>query len=148
MSDSSGEGLRRAMQEAAALREQPPSGHEDAFEALTFSLSGEWYAFPLGDLVEIVGGAEPTPIPFTPPFVAGVMNHRGAIVPVVDLRKVFGLPVHFRREAGRVVLVRSGDSVVAFQADSISDIVEISRRALEPPLSTMEKASGAVRRKR
>jgi purine-binding chemotaxis protein CheW len=139
VSDSSGEGLRRAFERAGAQREAAASAPAaEGVRALTFTLSGEWHAFRLSDLVEIVGGVEPTPLPFAPPFILGVVNHRGAIVPVVDLRRAFGLPVHFRRGVGRTVLVRHGGTTIGFVADSISSIVTLDPASIGPPLETME----------
>lgn len=139
MSDASGEGLRRAFERAGAERQAAAAAPlAEGIRVLTFSLSGEWHAFRLTDLVEIVGGVEPTPLPFAPPFILGVVNHRGAIVPVIDLRRAFSLPVHFRRGAGRTVLVRHAGTTIGFVADAISSIVALDPATIGPPLDTME----------
>ncbi len=136
---SGGEDLRRAFERVAAAREAPDQKvAAEGVRVLTFVLSGELHAFRLTDLVEVVGSVEPTPIPFAPPHVPGVVNHRGAIVPVVDLRRAFGLQVHYRRESGRTILVRHGDAIVGFLADAIAAIRSIPATAIEPPLATME----------
>lgn len=140
MSESTGEGLRQAFEKAAAQRALDAAGVvEETLQVLTFTLGDEWYGFRLPELVEIIGGVEPTPIPFTQPFIPGVINHRGSIVTVVDLKKVFGLPGRYRKETGRIVLVTSSEVVVGFQADQISDIVSITPSQLEPPLTTIER---------
>jgi purine-binding chemotaxis protein CheW len=140
MVEPSGEGLRRAFEKVAAAREEvTESRAEQALQILSFTLSEEWYGFRLPSLVEIIGGVDPTPIPFTPPFIPGVINHRGTIVSVVDLKKVFGLPSRYRREKGRVILVGSKGAVVGFQVDSISDVIDVTESQIEPPLSTIEK---------
>jgi purine-binding chemotaxis protein CheW len=139
MSDASGAGRRRAFEEARRRDEADEElVAEETFQALTFQLGGEWYGFHLADLVEIIGGVDATPIPFTADHVAGVINHRGTVVPVVDLKKVFGLPGRYRRGGGRIVLVSSEGLVVGFTADEISAIVTAPREQLEPPLSTIE----------
>lgn len=139
-----GDDLRRAFEEASRTeRDQADSTVEETVQVLTFSLADEWYGFRLRDLVEIIGGAEPTPIPFTPPYVPGVINHRGSIVSVVDLKHVFGLPGRYRQDTARTVLVQSDGMVVGFQADDISDVVEVPARAIEAPLSTMERVKAA-----
>lgn len=141
MSESTGDGLRQAFEKVAHRRAQEEVQQvEETVQVVSFALSEEWYGFRLQSLVEIIGGVDPTPIPFTPAYIPGVINHRGAIVTVVDLKKVFGLPPRHRAEkAGRIVLVRSGDSVVGFQADAISDVVAIREDQIEPPLSTIER---------
>jgi purine-binding chemotaxis protein CheW len=153
MSDASAEGLRRAFEGAVGRRAGETAEAEEAIQVLSFSLADEWYGFRLADMVEILGGADPTPIPFTPPFIPGVINHRGSIVTVVDLKKVFGLPTRYRRETGRIVLIRAGDTVIGVEADAISDIVPVRRSEIEPPMSTIEKVKagmieGCVRRPR
>lgn len=138
MSDASGEGLRKAFERAAAQREAAAAlPAAERVHLITFHVSGEWYAFRLTDLVEIVGGGEPTPIPFAPPFILGVINHRGAIVPVVDLRRALGLPIHYRRGSFRTVLVRDGATTIGFQADAIASIEALDPSAIEAPFSTM-----------
>ena len=87
--------------------------------------------------MEIIGGVRPTPIPFTPDCITGVINHRGTVVAVVDLKRVFGLRGGARGE--RMVLVQSEGTVVSFEADEISDILVHPVAAVEPPLSTIEK---------
>jgi purine-binding chemotaxis protein CheW len=140
MSESSGEGLRRAFQKVAADREQQAEVRaEQGLQILSFTLSDEWYGFRLTSLVEIIGGVDPTPIPFTPAFIPGVINHRGSIVSVVDMKKVFGLATRYRREKGRVILVGSKGAVVGFQVDAISDVIDVTESQIEPPLSTIEK---------
>jgi len=140
MSDASGEDLRRAFDEARrrGTADDEHAG-EASLQAMTFRLGGEWYGFHLADLIEIIGGVDITPIPFTAEHVAGVINHRGSVVPVVDLKRVFGLAGRFRRGVGRIVLVASEAQVVGFTADEISAIVTAPVSDLEPPLSTIER---------
>ena len=84
-------------------------------------------------------------------LVVGLLNHRGAAVPVVDLKHVFGLPGRYRRDLGRIVLVSSEGILVGFEADAMSDVLTVPRSEIEPPLSTIEKIKaeyieGCVRR--
>jgi purine-binding chemotaxis protein CheW len=65
---------------------------QDAQEALVFSLGDERYAFPTGQVAEVRPLGRLTPLPGAPAFVAGLINVRGRIVPVLDLRPLFGLP--------------------------------------------------------
>ena len=140
MAESTGEALRQAFERAAGKRQGDDEDlADDAVPILTFSLADEWYGFRLRDLVEIIGGVEPTPIPYTADFIPGLINHRGTVVGVVDLKRVFGLAGRYRRDTGRIVLVRYDEVVVGFQADAISDIVSVTSAAIEPPLSTIER---------
>lgn len=153
MIDPTTEGLRAAFGDAQARAGRPEGTREDVAQVLTFALADEWYGFRLADLVEILGSTEPTPLPFMPPFIPGVINHRGSVVVVIDLKKVFGLHSRYRKDLARVVLVRHGKTVLGIEADAISEIVSISPSQLEPPPATMEKVkaeyiAGCVRRPR
>jgi purine-binding chemotaxis protein CheW len=142
MSDPSTEGLRKAFMGAPSTAASGAIGPADAVSVLTFRLSGEWYGLRLTDLIEVIGGVDPTPVPFTPAWLVGVIHHRGSIVPLVDLRRAFGLPVHFRRDAGRIVLMRAADSVIGLQVDEISDVVQLAP-PLDAVLASMEPARAA-----
>jgi purine-binding chemotaxis protein CheW len=71
----------------------PAEAPADAFEILAFDLGTERYAFPSDQVREIRALAGLTPLPATPAFLAGLINVRGRIVPVLDLRPLFGLPL-------------------------------------------------------
>ena len=153
MADPTTEGMRKAFADVAS-GEGPAGGRlEETIQVLSFALADEWYGLRLAALVEIIGGVEPTPIPYTPAFIPGVINHRGSIVAVVDLKKVFGLPQRYRKDVGRIILARAGGTVVGFEADELSDIVTIPVSQVEPPLATIEKVKaefieGCIRRPR
>jgi len=77
---------------AAALAAVPPSPRPaDAFEALQFSLGEECYAFPSGQVSEVRQLEQLTALPSAPAFVAGLVNVRGRVVPVLDPRPLFGV---------------------------------------------------------
>lgn len=83
--------LARRAEMLAAL--PPPEASPDAFEALVFALGEERYAFPSRQVREVRSLDGLTALPGTPSFVAGLVNVRGRVVPVLDLRPLFGLPV-------------------------------------------------------
>jgi purine-binding chemotaxis protein CheW len=98
---------------AEALAEMAPGEdqHDDTLEALVFALGHELYALPATQVHEVrpLGGL--TPLPGTPPFLAGLINVRGRIVPVVDLRPILGIASDACSPSMSVVLVsyRSAD---------------------------------------
>ena len=77
------EALARPLQERQTLAEP--------LELLVFSLAGERYAVDTAHVQDVVPLREITPLPCTPSFVLGVVNHRGRILPVLDFRRLFGL---------------------------------------------------------
>ncbi|MBI3977188.1 MAG: chemotaxis protein CheW [Chloroflexi bacterium] len=78
----------------AEILARPPAAEQpaDAFEALVFALGDERYAFPSVQVREVRLLEGLTPLPGAPAFVAGLINVRGRVVPVLDLRPIFGVP--------------------------------------------------------
>lgn len=100
-------------------------------EYLTFRLGGEGYGIALAAIQEIRGYQPPTRIAGAPADVCGVLNLRGEIVPVVDLRLRFGLPAHVDASTVIVVVnVRAG--TVGVVVDSVADAIDLASRDLRP----------------
>ncbi len=104
---------------------------------LTFMLSGEEYGVDILTVQELRGWEETTPIPNTPSFVLGVINLRGVVVPIVDLRDRFGLE---RMEYGPttvVIIVKvqaSGkERVLGIVVDAVSEVYDINKQDMQPP---------------
>lgn len=116
-----------------------PSGREDAgavpknsAEYLTFRLGAEEYGIDILRVQEIRSYEEPTRIANAPPFFKGVVNLRGVIVPVVDLRLKFGCE-HAEYDAFTVVIVLNVHGrVVGAVVDSVSDVLELAAEQIRP----------------
>jgi purine-binding chemotaxis protein CheW len=93
---------------------------------------------------EIVRQAEVTPVPASPPALAGLMNLRGRIVPVIDLRALLGLPATTELASAIHVIVRDGDEPVSLLADRIADVHRADDDALEPLPATVGPPHTAV----
>ncbi|MBS0198687.1 MAG: chemotaxis protein CheW [Planctomycetes bacterium] len=112
-------------------------GNHDKF--LTFCLGREEYGLPILAVREIIGLIDVTPLPQTPSYVKGVINLRGKIIPVIELRAKFGLPtVAYTAETCILVVeVESEEGAGAFQlgiiVDSVREVLDISRSNIEPP---------------
>lgn len=107
---------------------------EENLQYLTFNLAGESYGIDILRVQEIRGWVPVTKVPNAPAFVRGVMNLRGAIVPVVDLRLRFGLEsVEYTKiTVVIVVTVRSephGDRIIGMVVDGVSDVLNINNAA-------------------
>lgn len=110
----------------------------DADQFLTFMLDGEEYGLDILRVQEIKGWDTVTSIPNTPEYIRGVINLRGTIVPIIDLRRRFGLEA---KEYGptTVVIVLRVDSadgrsrVMGIVVDAVSDVYNISEDDLKPP---------------
>ena len=103
-----------------------------ACEYLTFTLGSEEYAIDILKVQEIRGYEPPTLIANAPPFIKGVINLRGIIVPVVDLRIKFNLSRIDYTPFTVVIILNIVGRVVGVVVDSVSDVVSLSRVQIRP----------------
>ncbi len=102
---------------------------------LTFSLAGEEYGIGILKVKEIIGMMPVTPVPQTPLFVKGVINLRGKVIPVLDLRLKFGMEEIDYTERTTIIVVEvgleSGLVEIGIVVDSVSEVVNIKEEAIE-----------------
>lgn len=121
--------MLQAAQTTAAL-ESEESGF--AQELLTFTLGAEEYAIDILKVQEIRGYEEPTRIANSPPFIKGVVNLRGTIVPIVDMRLRFGCSSAEYNSFTVVIILNVKNRVVGVVVDSVSDVLEMPSEAVKP----------------
>lgn len=117
----------------------PATGTQTGFAAgkfLSFQLSKEEYGIAILKVREIIGMVDVTPLPRTPDFVRGVVNLRGRIIPVIDLRRKFGMqPAEFTNETCIVVVDVGRDAESAFRVgcivDTVSEVLTIGAEHFE-----------------
>lgn len=113
-------------------------GDSNAHKYLTFCLSNEQYGIEILRVREIIGLIAITPLPRTPDFVKGVMNLRGRIIPIIDLRRRFGLPdAEITKETCIIVVdATQGESseqnLTGVVVDSVREVQDIPPEAVEP----------------
>lgn len=104
---------------------------------LTFNLSGESYAIGILAIKEIIEYRPPTAVPTMPASARGVINLRGAVVPVLDPMARFGLPASTVGKRSCIVIVevvlREERQVVGVLVDAVSEVLEIPASDIEPP---------------
>jgi len=110
------------------------AGDEDsvASEYLTFTLGSEEYAIDILKVQEIRGYEKPTLIANAPPFIKGVINLRGIIVPVVDLRIKFNLGTIEYTPFTVVIILNVARRVIGVVVDSVSDVISLTRSQIRP----------------
>jgi purine-binding chemotaxis protein CheW len=101
-------------------------------QQLTFSLAGEEYGADILSVREIRGWSRVTRIPQTPSYLLGVLNLRGAIVPVMDLRLRFGLEREAYDQNTVVIIVAVVERLFGIVVDAVSDVVDIDLAAIKP----------------
>jgi purine-binding chemotaxis protein CheW len=99
---------------------------------LTFSLGPEEYGVEILKVQEIRGFSAVTPIPNTPDYVKGVMNLRGTIVPVIDLRLRLGMPPIDYNQFTVIIVMTVGPKIVGAIVDGVSDVLGIARGDVQP----------------
>ena len=123
-----------ARQELAAARHLAAAG--EAHQYLTFALSGEMYSVGILNVKEIIEYGNLTEIPMMPAFIRGVINLRGAVVPVVDLAARFGGQQSQIGKRSCIVIVemRQDDSKqdLGIMVDAVSEALEIPGSEIEP----------------
>lgn len=87
-----------------------------------FIVGAVHYAIDIAKVREIVNPLTITPLPHTPPEIAGVADHRGEVVPVIDLRVRFGLPAAEARRGTKWILVESGQHPVGLIVDAVTEV--------------------------
>ncbi len=108
-------------------------GNKDQHEYLTFTLGDEEYGIDILRVQEIKGYSAVTPIPNAPPHLKGVMNLRGTVVPVVDLRVKFGMPSQPYDRFTVVIMVMVDARVVGLVVDAVSDVLNVADDEKVPP---------------
>ena len=109
----------------------------DYLEVLEFLLAHETYAIETMFVREVYPMTELTPLPCTPVFVFGLINVRGQILTVIDMKKFFDLPEKGITNLNKVIMVRKDAMELGILVDEIIGIRNLPVSELQPPLSTM-----------
>jgi len=113
------------------------AGSSLSAQYLTFLLDREHYAIEIRRIREVLAYVPPTKVPRTPPFMVGVINLRGQVVPVVDLRQKLGLSsTQTTRDTCIIILevaIDGDTTVVGALADAVEEVVEIAPEQVAPP---------------
>lgn len=110
-----------------------------------FKVADAEYVLPASEVLFMEAWTGATRVPGAAPHVAGLVQLRGRVLPVVDLRVRFGLPSG-ERPGARVVVVRHGERTVGLLADSAREVIGLDASALQPPPEVvLHQASGMVR---
>jgi purine-binding chemotaxis protein CheW len=104
----------------------------DQLQLVTFDVAGEEFAVDILAVREINRMMTLTRVPNSPPEVEGVINLRGKIIPVIDLRRRFGLTQSDHSQDSRIVVVEVNERVVGFIVDRVHEVLRIQKSIVEP----------------
>jgi purine-binding chemotaxis protein CheW len=116
------------------------SGRSGELQIVVCELADEHYGLDIAKVYEIIRNQPITPVPRAPEFVKGVINLRGRIIPVVDLRHRFGMPEAVPTKETRIVVAESSGTRVGLVVDSVSEVLLLALDSVE---RTPEVAAGA-----
>jgi purine-binding chemotaxis protein CheW len=108
-------------------------GGSDQLQLVTFSIGGEEFGVEILKVQEIVRSMEMTRVPNAPDFVEGVVNLRGRVIPIIDMRKRFGLERKEHDSRTRIIVIDMNGVVTGFVVDSVSEVLRLPRNTIEPP---------------
>lgn len=126
--------LERTRQWATAVEEEQADGWLDV---LSFSISGELYAIESEHVAEVLPLAQYTPLPGTPAYVLGIVNVRGHIVSLLDLRVLFELPISGLSDKNFMLILRNSEMEFALLIDRVLGITRIRQEALQGELANL-----------
>jgi purine-binding chemotaxis protein CheW len=112
-------------------------------QLVVFDLAEEAYGVDIGAVREIIRIMDITRVPKTPEFVEGIINLRGKVIPVVDLRRRFSLPVSEENKENRIVVVDIGGQDIGVVVDAVTEVLRISSDSVEPPSAVITTADSA-----
>jgi purine-binding chemotaxis protein CheW len=111
-------------------------------QIITFNVGKEDYGVGIQIVKEVIRQREITRLPKAPAFVKGVINLRGDVIPVIDLREKFGLEEEEFTDKTRVIVVEVDRKSIGMIVDSVSHVVRLSRGQIEPPPPLVGGVSG------
>jgi len=116
---------------------------EEEFRVCLFSIGEDTYAIPVELLTEIIISQKIFPVPTTPPHVLGVINLRGNIVPIVDIRPALSLPQ--QTVAGQIAIVKQGPILLGIVVDNVSEVVGVTKSGVQSIPADFGARAGANR---
>jgi purine-binding chemotaxis protein CheW len=131
------EGPREAAAETAAR-----STEEDERQFVSFKVASEEFAVDIMQVQEIIRLEKVTRVPNAPDFVEGMVNLRGSVLPVIDLRKRVRMPGKDYNDATRVVVVDLKGRKTGIIVDAVSEVMRVNRRSIEPAPALVKSTYG------
>lgn len=102
-------------------------------QLVVFRLADESYGLEIASVQEIITWQPVTRVPRTVEFIEGIINLRGNVIPVLDLRKRFQLPTSEMGRDTRIIVVEIGSLVVGLAVDGVSEVLRVAGEGIEPP---------------
>ncbi len=112
---------------------QPADADEGEEQLVVFTLANEDYGLDISAVESIIKLQPITAVPRASAFIEGITNLRGAVLPVVDLRKRFGMPAEENTKDNRIVVVEVGSTTIGMIVDTVTEVLRVPRKNIAPP---------------
>lgn len=106
---------------------------DELLQLVTFSIGEEEFGVNILKVQEIIRTMDITKVPRAPEFVEGVINLRGKVIPIIDLRSRFGLSSKPEDKDTRIIVIEINNIIVGFVVDAVSEVLRIPAGTVEPP---------------
>jgi purine-binding chemotaxis protein CheW len=113
--------------------EQAAGRENELLQLVTFAISEEEFGIEILRVQEIIRMMDITKVPNSPPAVEGVINLRGKVIPVIDLRARFGMEPREHDSQTRIIVVEIHAMIIGFVVDGVSEVLRIQSNTVEPP---------------
>lgn len=130
-------GILKVRAEALAREPERDKSSQGYLEIVEFLLAYERYGVESSYVREVYPLKEFTPLPFTPPFVLGIMNVRGQVLSVIDLKKFYDLPAKGLSDLNKVIIVHDDKMAFGILADAILGVRFVPLEEIQSPLPTL-----------
>jgi purine-binding chemotaxis protein CheW len=117
-------------------------GSSEVLQLVSFQLGPEEYAIDILGVQEIIRMVEVTHVPNSPHYVEGVVNLRGKVIPIINLRTRLGLSLAEPTKDTRIVVVEVAHLILGFIVDSVEEVLRLPEEFIEPPPSTGRGGAG------
>ena len=116
--------------------ERRPEAQKISF--INFRLGREWYGVEISKVKAVAAVSEVTYLPCVPPYIAGIVNLRGNILSITDLKQLLGLVASPFTKDNRILVITSSEFETGIIVDEVSKVIEVELNNIDPPLDTLE----------
>ncbi|MBD3824910.1 MAG: purine-binding chemotaxis protein CheW [Epsilonproteobacteria bacterium] len=129
--------LKEVIAKQSKQQNLPLGQSKDVVQLVGFIIGDEEYAVPILTIQEIIKPIRWTRVPQVPPYILGVFNLRGSVIPLIDLRTRFGLSPKNHNEETRFIVMKYGDDVAGFVIDRLTMALRINKEDIGPAPDTV-----------
>ncbi len=110
---------------------------DERMQLVSFTVESEQFGVDALKVREIIRLPAINHVPTAPPYVEGVINLRGSVIPVISMRERFGLQLTEDDSRTRIIVMAVGNALTGFKVDAVSEVMRISRSHIQPPPSML-----------